>query len=415
MRSRDARSSREIDTQDEPFPVVDPDPTAAHLGTAAINRLTALVSQPRFWVILMATGLGLYLVSLTLDALKTVFGSAVIAYILDDLITRLERHRVPRVVGVLLVLILGLGVALLTLVWLLPRLVSQLSNIVADVPAIAGLVTARIQHLQQQYAQLISTTYGEQLVTRIASEVERLGSSLVNTMLVGITGTLANLFNGVVVLFLVFEFLRDKKLILGWLSRFLPRPDSRFSAVMREVDREMGHFLRGKLIVIVLLTSAASVAYSILGLESSLFLGVLTGLATVVPYFGAVVVFFPVLLVAYYSHGSTTAMIQVGVTYLILQTIEGYVVSPWVVGHYSRIHPAAVVISILVFGSVWGMWGVILAVPGAIVIRGFLDELARWVSEQHAGSTPAAAAGKAMSSVGAKTPESNAATEGVIL
>lgn len=353
--------------------------SAARLGSLVIERLTPLVSQPRFWLVVVGVAAGLYLVYLTWEALKPVLAAGVVAYLLDDIVSRLERWHVPRVATILVLYVVGLTGCLLFLIWLVPGLVEQLNRLIADIPRLAARVAAAIQSYQATYAEYLAPEHGQQLIDRVAQEAERAASAVVNAFVYGVSSTLSNFVNVIVVLFLVFEFLRDKRRLLTWMWRFLPRQDGSVIAVLRDLDREMGGFVRGKAVVALIISGISSVGYLLLGLPSAVVWGVLTGLSTFVPYFGPTVVFFPVTLLGYLQFGDVSGTLTVAGMYTLVQTFEGYILTPWVLGRYSGIHPAAVVIAILVFGSLWGFWGIVFAVPLAIMLRRFLEELATWL------------------------------------
>jgi putative permease len=171
---------------------------------------------------------------------------------------------------------------------------------------------------------------------------------------------------------LVFFFLKDKGLIIGWFSSFLPQDRSLASRVWRDMDLQLGNYVRGKFWEILIVGSVTFVSFAILDLKYAILLAALVGVSVLVPYIGAAVATIPVAVVAYFQWGWGTDFAIVLVVYGIIQALDGNVLVPLLFSEVVNLHPIAIIVSVLVFGGLWGFWGVFFAIPLATLVNAVL-------------------------------------------
>jgi putative permease len=151
-----------------------------------------------------------------------------------------------------------------------------------------------------------------------------------------------------------------------------------------DMDKQMGNFVRGKLAVVMILWGFTTVAFSLSGLNYPLFWGFLTGLSTLVPYFGPIIVSIPIFLVAFLQFGTWWGFVKIGLIYVGFQTIEGNILTPFITGKTTHIHPTLIILSILICNYLWGFWGVVFSVPLTIFIKSVLTQvIATWEVEKN--------------------------------
>jgi putative permease len=160
--------------------------------------------------------------------------------------------------------------------------------------------------------------------------------------------------------------------ILRWFVSLMPGERGLADMVWIEVDRQIANYVRGKFWEIIIVWAASYIAFSFFGLQYAMLLAVLVGLSVVVPYVGATVVTFPVLLVAWFQWGWSQDFIWVAVAYLVIQALDGNVLVPLLFGEVVNLHPIAIIVAILVFGGFWGFWGVFFAIPLATLVNAVL-------------------------------------------
>ena len=325
--------------------------------------------------LLLAGGLGaLYLFG---PALKPFLASVIIAYLLEGFVRPLERHHVPRWIAVLVVFIGFLVVVLFLLFSLLPLVTDQIQRLVRDLPNIVQQVQGLIRTLPERYPGFIEPAYVDSLITALGDRLQQWGGQLVSLSISYIPGVATLLVYAVLVPFLILFMLKDKDLILGWVRGFLPPHQQLAQRVWRDVDRQIGNFIRGKAWEIVIVGVVTYVTFRVLGFNYSTLLGVLTGFSVLVPYVGAAVVTIPVALLGLVQWGPSWELTQLVIAYGIIQGLDGNVLVPLIFYEAVKLHPVAIILAILVFGYIWGFWGVFFAIPLATVVKSILDAVPR--------------------------------------
>jgi len=154
-----------------------------------------------------------------------------------------------------------------------------------------------------------------------------------------------------------------------WLGRFLPEQGGLAAKVWKDVDIKIGSYIRGKLFEIMVVGIATFIPLQILGLQYAALLSVFVGLSVIIPYVGAIAVTIPVALVAYFQFGVGSEFFYIMLAYLIVQFLDGNLLVPLLFAEAVDMHPAAIIIAVLVFGALWGVWGVFFAIPLAATIQ----------------------------------------------
>jgi putative permease len=218
----------------------------------------------------------------------------------------------------------------------------------------------------------VTDTQIEHFITAVRTALGGAGQELLSFSVISVVTLITVAVYFVIVPFLVFFFLRDRAKIVGWFSRFLPRERELTDRVWTEVNRQIGNYVRGKIWEIFIVGSVSYVAFRFLGLEYSLLLGALTGISVVIPYVGAVMAIVPLALVAYFQWGFSAQFAYPMAAYLVIHALDGYVLAPLLFSEVVDLHPVAIIIAILFFGGLWGVWGVFFAIPLATVIQAVL-------------------------------------------
>ncbi|MDX1804613.1 MAG: AI-2E family transporter, partial [Alcanivorax sp.] len=161
--------------------------------------------------------------------------------------------------------------------------------------------------------------------------------------------------------------------ILDWFVGLLPQQRRILSHVWQEMDGQIANYVRGKAIEILLVGVASFITFLLLGLNYSVLLAVLVGLSVVVPYIGATVVTLPVAAVAYVQFGWSGDFALVMLLYGVIQYIDGNILVPLLFSEAVNLHPVAIITAILLFGGLWGLWGVFFAIPLATLIKAVIN------------------------------------------
>ena len=226
----------------------------------------------------------------------------------------------------------------------------------------------------------------DQLLSAIGNRLQSWGGYMVSLSLSYIPGLVTLMVYAVLVPFLILFMLKDKDQIFGWLKGLLPPHQQLALYVWRDVDRQIGNFIRGKAWEIVIVGSVTFVAFRFLGFNYSALLGFITGLSVLVPYIGAAVVTIPVALLGLVQWGPNWELAYLLLTYGIIQNLDGNVLVPVIFSEVVRLHPVAIILAILIFGSIWGFWGVFFAIPLATLVHAILKA---WPRHSGQDQTPA--------------------------
>jgi len=309
--------------------------------------------------------------------LMPVFVAILIALFLDSIVEWLTRFKVRRQSAVYLVFLLFLAVLLDLLVILLPLISHQVGQLVQDIPAMIYRVKGDLLLLPQKYPGILSDARINQLMAVIASEFNNLEKNIVQISFSSVRGLVEVIIYLVLVPFLVFFLLKDKGIILEWFHDLLPEDRGLAIRVWDEVYEQFFNYLRGKVLEILFVWFINYLAFYFLGLRYSIILSLFVGLAVLVPYIGAAVMFVPVVMLAFFQWGFGVNMVYIILAYLVLHALDGNIVAPLLLSKVVKIHPVAIIISILVFGGLWGFWGLVFAIPLATLLHAVLKA---WVS-----------------------------------
>lgn len=305
--------------------------------------------------------------------LAPVIAGVVIAYLLEETIAPLVRRGLPRAAAVPVVFVLFVAVLLGLFLVLIPLLLGQVAQLAQQLPVMVAMLREQLLKLPDIYPDLVGPQQAVELVDRLRLEMLGLGQRLLAYSVTWLP-TLATLGVYIVLVpMLVFFFLKDKALILGWMAEYLPADRPLADRVWREVNAKVGGYVRGKLYEIVIVAGVSYGVFVALGLQFAALLATATGLSVLVPYVGALVVAVPVALVGYFQFGAGDDLLWVAGAYLVIQALDGNVLAPVLLAETVNLHPNAVIVAILVFGGLWGFWGVFFAVPLASLVQAVIE------------------------------------------
>ena len=324
-------------------------------------------------MMLLASLFIIFTLLITLGAvLAPLFFAIALAYVLDDVIVLLRRFHIPRIVAVVIVLCGATLLFLFALLTVLPLLTDQVGKLVTQAPQFVAALREAIQQFHANYVSWMNPEYLQQLVATAVNKMQEWGGALLSVSIASIPGLITLMVYMILVPVLVFFLLKDKTLIVEWAQRFLPEERSLLQRVWGEVDIQIGNYIRGKFWESVVIGFAMWLAYELMGHEYALLLGVLTGISVWIPFVGAAVVTIPVVLLSLFQWGWTETMFYGLLAYTVIQLIDANIIVPWMFSEMVNLHPVAIIVAVLVFGSLWGVLGVFIAIPMAALVQSVL-------------------------------------------
>lgn len=320
----------------------------------------------------------LFLVRDNLRSIITPFIYAlVLAYLLNPLVNFLERKELNRIIAILLVfigIILALSILFMSFI---PKLANDLLVFDSEIPNIFIFIESIIDELQDGRIPFVPDFLVDYI--DIDSELARINLAVrnafsnISTFIIASTGTLLDI---VMTPIITFYYLKDKERILSNLSGILQQNRfSRLQVILKDINRVLGGFIRGQLIVAMFVGILTGVGSAVIGVPYSLTIGFVAGVTNIVPYFGpwigGVV---PVLLALMIS---PIMALWVTIWIIVVQQIESSFISPQVLSHSVGLHPLTVIFSVLFFGNMFGIIGMIIGVP----LMGTIKVLVQYIWE----------------------------------
>ena len=305
--------------------------------------------------------------------LAPVFTSMILAYLTLGLVQWLERFGVNHLPAVWGIYSLFIALLLTFIFIVLPLLWHQATDLLSNLPLMLEKLMDLFMLLPERYPELVSGNQIKQLTDVAIAEVGNAGQLLVTFSLASIGQSLTWLVFLVLVPILVFFFLKDGHMMVRWFTAFLPIKRNILSHVWLEMDQQIANYVRGKVVEIGIVGSATYLAFLWLDLNYAALLAVIVGLSVLIPYIGATLVTIPVALIGYVQWGVSTEFYTLIIVYGIIQGLDGNVLVPLLFSEAVNLHPVAIIVAVLFFGSLWGLWGVFFAIPLATLIKAVMN------------------------------------------
>jgi len=340
------------------------------------------------WFILTVGLVVFGLIYLLSPILSPFLVGALLAYLSDPLADRLEARGLSRTSSVVIVFLVLTAVVAIALLLLLPHLLTQVQLMVERVPRV-------IEVLNTELLPFVEANLGLELgrpdlkqVAAVLTQHWQTTGSIATTLISSVAqsglAVVAWFANLLLIPVVTFYLLRDWDLMMARIKELLPRNiEPVVSLWAGECDEVLGAFMKGQLVVMLVLGIIYALGLALLGVDLALLLGITAGLASIVPYLGVVVGVLSSAIAAYVQMQDPTILIGVALVFGVGQLLEGMVLTPKLVGDQIGLHPVAVIFAIMAGGQLFGFVGVLLALPVAAVIRVLLSHLHRGYIASH--------------------------------
>ena len=308
-------------------------------------------------------------ISSFMEIMMPFLAAFIFAYILEPLTKRLLKGGIPRAFAALISLLIGVLASLIILMLLLNLINHEVPLIKAQFPIwlkntqewlepkLASFNIALDWNMIREHAQSTITS-------QISDNVNTLVTKSLGTILKSSGSVLGFFANTVLVLFVLFYLLLEWDAFLKMISALIPVRFKKTSfSLIKEVDVLLSQYLRGQILLMLVLACFYSIGLSLIGVQSAIPLGVFTGLVAFIPYVGFLLSFTLSLLATFLQFGPGNVIIAVLILYGVGQFLEGFVLTPRLVGERIGLHPVAVLFALMVFGQMFGFFGILLAFP----------------------------------------------------
>ena len=325
-------------------------------------------NQASFALIILFTIIILYVL---IETVAPILVAVVLAYMLEGLVKRsLDYINLERKLVVILVYSFFILISVIILFLLLPLMLEQLSNLLKSLPS---YLEYSIQQGKIIALGVFSSEQMNDFLSGLNSEMSSMGKSVLSYSL----SSAGNIFETIIYIFivpiLIFFILYDKENIFTWFKKFFPEKLDLSKRASKELDLKIGNYIRCKFIEIIIVWTASFIVFIMLDLKYSLLLSFLCGISVIIPYVGAIAVTIPIILIGYFQWGTSAEFWSVIIGHVIIQVVDGNVIVPILFSDAVNIHPLAILIAILFFGSIWGIWGVFFAIPLAVFLNTLIN------------------------------------------
>ncbi|GAA6172702.1 AI-2E family transporter [Colwellia sp. KU-HH00111] len=350
------------------------------------NWYTRKFSDPHAVTLAVILICSFLFIALFSQLLMPVLVALSIAFLLDLPVNKLSSLKVSRTGATIIVVGAFVSITLIAMLGLMPIIWKQSSNLLQEVPNMVTEGQKYLLTLPERYPDIIQASQIETFISTIKEKLLEWGEVALKASLNSISDLVALMVYLILVPLMVFFFLKDKKDLLSGFTQFLPKERRMAYQVGKEMNQQILNYIRGKIIEILIVGVSTTIAFIFLDLRYSVLLGVLVGLSVLVPYVGATVVTIPVFLVALFQWGFSNELGYVMLAYGIIQAIDGNVIVPLLFSEAVNLHPVTIIIAVILFGGLWGFWGVFFAIPLATLVKAVINA---WSTTQEDYSTEA--------------------------
>ena len=301
--------------------------------------------------------------------------AAVLAYALTPLVNKLDRMgkgRLPRVVAVVVVELLFILAVLSLVLLVVPIVAKEIPLMREQIPLLADRITTGLTPWLAQFGIKVSLDMGSLKAVALKylnANYQDMFGSLLSSLKLGGSVALAIIGNAVLIPVALFYLLMDWDKFVTRLLELVPPPmRSSVDSFTDEADSVLGQYLRGQLLVMLVMAAFYAIGLALFGLDLALPIGIFTGLAMFIPYLGFGIGLILAVLAGVLQFASIKAIVMVAVVYGIGQVVESLYLTPRMVGERIGLHPLAVIFALLAFGQVFGFVGVLIALPASAVL-----------------------------------------------
>ena len=301
------------------------------------------------------------------------FISLFIAFMLNEAVLLLKTRQVPHLIAVLLIFLVFLGTATLALVFLLPFLWNRLGIFINAIPSILEQLQNWLNLLPENYPEYVSDKDVAAFIDQLRQQTTDYGQAILSSSLSSLNQLISFFIYCLLVMVMVFFILKDYSILSKSLSRFLPHERKLLNQLGIRMKQEIIRYVVGKGIEMLIVAGFSLIVFSVLGLNFSFILALVVGVSVIIPYVGAALATIPVAIVAFSQFGTENMFFYILIVYGILQFLDGYILVPFLFSEIVNIHPVSTILAIIIFGSLWGFWGVLLAIPIATFIKALVQ------------------------------------------
>lgn len=297
----------------------------------------------------------------------------VLSYLLDRPVNYLHKKNIPRTLAVIIVLLVFVMLVLAGFMILVPLIWQQSISLITNIPNMLNFVNNLLTSLPEHYPELIDVGLFDSIIQGITSKFVQTGNSLLQFSIVSLFSLVSVAINAVLIPIIMFFLLKDKTKIWSYCSVILPKNRTVLNKVASEMDMQISNYIVGNVLHILILTISVYIPFWYFGLDYGLLLAVGVGLSVLIPYIGIIISSIPVVLIALFQWGLTAQFGYLMFFYVLIQALDGNLLVPYLFSEKLNLHPLVIILAVIIFGGLWGFWGVFFAIPLATLVKAIIN------------------------------------------
>ena len=309
---------------------------------------------------------------------------AVIYYLVKPIYDYLLNKKVPKGIAILLVMVGVIVIFIMIITSLVPIIQKQLLDLVSQLPYYYQIISEQVEKFMQTgFFETIQEQFNKINTDFIQSITERL-NGILNFTFSGI-GSVVGIIGDIVITIMtmpviLYYLLKDGNKVIPFVTRMFPtRSQHKISVMLNEMNQQVSSYIRGQITVAICVGFTYIIGYTLIGLPYGVTIGMIAGLLTIIPYLGSIIGLTPALIIGFVTN--PTLALHVLLVFVIEQLIESRVLQPLILGSSLKMHPVTILIILLAAGKMFGLVGLLIAVPGYAVVKVFITHFFAWYKE----------------------------------
>ncbi len=318
------------------------------------------------------------------DTIYTIIISAILAYLLNPIVNFFEKHKISRGIGVILIYLVIIGIMIFLSVLVIPKTGKEMKRLLSVLPSYIEEISRIVDRIYAKYVINMDNMPPifksiEEVILNSANDIENVIITNISKFIEGIISTFSKVISLILIPILTFYFIKDKDYFKNKLYLTIPKKRRKeVKELFLEIDRALSQFIRGRLLLAVYVGIATTILLLILNVDFAIVIGILTGVADIIPYFGPFIGFLPAVFFALLS--SPIKALWVAILFVGIQWVENNVLAPKIIGESTGIHPITILLALIIGGGMFGVVGMIFSIPTVAIIKilfGFFMEMIR--------------------------------------
>ena len=309
---------------------------------------------------------------------------AVIYYLVKPIYDYLLNKKVPKGIAILLVMVGVIVIFIMIITSLVPIIQKQLLDLVSQLPYYYQIISEQVENFMQTgLFETIQEQFNKINTDFIQSITERL-NGILNFTFSGI-GSVVGIIGDIVITVMtmpviLYYLLKDGNKVIPFVTRMFPtRSQHKISVMLNEMNQQVSSYIRGQITVAICVGFTYIIGYTLIGLPYGVTIGMIAGLLTIIPYIGSIIGLTPALIIGFVTN--PTLALHVLLVFVIEQLIESRVLQPLILGSSLKMHPVTILIILLAAGKMFGLVGLLIAVPVYAVVKVFITHFFAWYKD----------------------------------